>query len=123
MGIFEEVSFEWNGRKYSIPPDRILQCIAKVEDVITLVELHRFTEKTTVPYAKLAMAYGMILRHAGAQVEDAEVHEAMFKGGDATSTAVAAVNALLVMMIPPSIHRQKEAPGEVGKTEATSAKP
>lgn len=106
-GIFEEIKIAWKGRDYSIPPNRVLQCIAKVEDIITLTDLHRFSMSQSTPFGKLAMAFGAVLRHAGARVTDDEVHLAMFQNQDeSTGTALQAVQMLLLMMIPPGARKK-----------------
>src|SRR4051812_21281849 len=108
MAVFEPVRLTWKGTEYVIPPDQVMRCIAKIEDVITLAELHRAMGKP--PLAKLAMAYGAALRHAGARAEDDEVYAAMFKSGkDMHGQVTGAVYTLLVMMMPPDALKLKGA--------------
>jgi len=111
---FEEVRIVWNGKQYSIKPDQMMRCIAAVEDVITLAELYRFSSRETLPYGKVAMALGVILRFAGAQVEDSEIYSGMFKtqGEDVKTIAVDAVQKILALMIPPEHLRKAASPEE-----------
>lgn len=131
MNGFEEVRVTWEGREYRIPPDQVLRCIAKIEDVITLAELQRFTAAEQVPFAKIAMAFGAVLRHAGADVNDYAVYRAMFdeatdaEGKPLDSTgkflvAVEAVQKLMVLMLPPDYIAKKLAAHDAG--EAGNAK-
>lgn len=116
---FEEVRIAWKGREYTIPPDQVMRCIAKVEDIVTLAELQQFSQRQTLPYGKMAMAYGVILRHAGARVSDAEIYNEMFKvGEDARSVAVEAVQNLLLLMIPPEHIAKAQAAQAAAAAEA-----
>lgn len=112
MNGFEEVRITWKDREYRIPPDQVMRCIAKIEDIITLTELQRYSEAKTIPFAKIALAFGAVLRHAGAQVNDFEVYRAMFSEaldaedkpldeGGKYLVAVEAVHKLMVLMLPP----------------------
>jgi hypothetical protein len=91
MAIFEEIRLRWDGREFVVTPDRVMACIAKIEDHITLVELKGYAERGTAPLGKLASAFAAVLRHAGARVTDEEVYAGMFRSGA----------MLLLMMIPP----------------------
>ena len=101
MPVFEEVRLNWDGQDYVIPPEQVMQCIAKVEDVLTMADLVRAQERGAAPIAKVAIAYGKVLRHAGARVSDEEVYRGMFVGPEQKMRAWAAVHALLAMMMPP----------------------
>lgn len=102
MAVFDDVVIEWDGKKYTVPADDIMRLIAKVEDVITLHELFTYAEKGTAPTAKLAMAYATALRHVGVKVRDDEVYKKIFGAADSATSAQAVINALLMMMVPPS---------------------
>lgn len=119
--IFEKIRLIWNGKEYSIPPDQVMMCIAKVEDVITMKELAEIAEKKSLPLGKISMAFGAVLRHAGADVSDEEVYDGMFKGGAAQRQGLQAINALLSMMVPPKHLRGTEEP-EPGKDGAARAR-
>nr|WP_297388269.1 hypothetical protein [uncultured Roseateles sp.] len=101
--MFRDVTLQWEGRTYTVGPDRVLPAIAKVEEVVTLMELTTFASRGDLPFGKLAMAFGVLLRHAGATVTDAEVYTGMFRSGDAQSAAYTAIQALLVLMVPPDL--------------------
>lgn len=108
MSRFEDFVISWKGRDYVIPARSIMAALAKIEDIITLVELQNYMRRGTAPLAKVAQAYGTALRHAGAQVMDEDVYTGMF--GDATGVAAEQTNAalmgLLELMVPPE-HRRK----------------
>lgn len=109
MAIFEDIKLTWQGRDYIIPPDRVMRAIAKIEDVITMSELGSYQNAKRLPLAKISLAYAAVLRHAGAVVADEEVYNSLFaEGAEKTvGNAVAALNALMVMMIPPEHLREK----------------
>lgn len=113
MPLFEEVRLKWNGAEYVIPPDNVLTAIAKIEDVLTLGELANYQGRGRLPLAKLAIAFGAVLRHAGCRVKDEEVYAVMFGNGgqDLQRESYVAVFTLQRMMIPPP--SLQAAPGKV----------
>lgn len=103
--VFEDIRLAWDGAEYVIPADRVLGAIARIEKHLTLKELHENAAgRDTLPLALISMAYGGVLRYAGAKVSDDQVYLGIFgAGGVAARDAVnAAVQGLLTMMIPPS---------------------
>lgn len=98
--IFDPVTLTWNGTDHVVEPDRIMGLIARIEEIVTLSEIHAAAQKGSMHLAKLAMAYGACLRYAGARVDDAEVYATFFSSG-ADAAVPAAVEALLMMMVPP----------------------
>jgi hypothetical protein len=101
MGIFEDVTLTWKGQDYTIESTKVMGAIAKVEEVITLRELFNFYQKSDAPMVKLSMAFGSVLRYAGAKVKDEEVYAAMFNHEDQNSVTNS-INTLLAMMVPPA---------------------
>jgi hypothetical protein len=101
VNIFDPVTLTWKGAEHTVAPDRIMGLIARIEEIVTLSEIHGASQKGGLPLAKIAMAYGSALRYAGARVEDAEVY-ATFFAGSGGETIPAAVSALLAMMVPPA---------------------
>lgn len=109
MGSFEDIRLEWAGADYTIRANRVLGAIARIEDVVTLNELQRFAVRGTAPMAKIAMAYGAVLRYAGATVSDDEVYAGMFgAGGTSADAVVDSVSTLVAMMVPPNAIAAKE---------------
>lgn len=123
MKGFEDLSFDWAGKSYKLPANKVLGAIARVEDIITLNELQRYGSRGAAPMAKLSMAYGALLRYAGAQVSDTEMYEAMFGDGKTveSSTIVEAIITLISVMIPPSA-REGVKDNAVGKAIAAAVK-
>lgn len=123
MSIFDDIRLEWGGREYVIRSNRVMGAIARIEDVVTLDELRRYGEKQTAPLGKMAMAYGSVLRYAGAVVADDEVYAGMFAGESGGADAMAAsIYSLLEMMLPPgpmpAAGDEKELPPGNGKPAA-----
>lgn len=125
--MFGDLKFEWEGQKYTVEPT--MELTAKVEDVIVLTELLSAMERNKPPFAKLAMAFGILLRAAGAKVADRDVYSAMFNSGEgeAAQAATSAVNALLVLMMPPEHLTpkgdEKKPPATVTKAKKARKKP
>lgn len=122
MAVFEEVTLSWEGRSYTIAPDRLMQAIARIEDTLTLAELHDYAQRGTAPLGKLAIAYAAALRHAGGQVTSDQVYAGMFRRGqDGVSVeqaALAAINGLLAMMLPPGVSGAAAPETPPGKPDA-----
>lgn len=121
--VFEPVRLEWRGVEHRIPADNVLRGIAKVEEIITLPELVAYEMRGTVPLAKVSMAYGALLRHAGAEVKNEEVFAALFGDGGNQAHAMGTAAALLSTMIPPPVLQKKlagDAKGRAGKLAATT---
>src|SRR5262245_34944655 len=109
MALFEPIELTWKGLTYKIPSGRVLKAVAKVEEIITLSLMSTAAQAGSVPVAKVAMAYGSVLRFAGAVVEDEEVYEAMMSGGTDGQSTMQLVNGLLVIMIPKRLQQKLEA--------------
>ncbi len=121
--VFEPVALEWLGKEHRIPADNVLRGIAKVEEVITLPQLVAYELRDSVPVAHLSMAYGALLRHAGAEVKDEEVYASIFGNGPNQAHAMAMVTALLATMIPPPVLQKRMAgagKAREGKLAATT---
>ena len=111
MAAFEEVRLTWGGKPYVIPPDGVMRAIAIAEDIITLDELARAVQKQAIPRVRIAEAFAAVLRYAGANVTADDVHAGMFaKGGDQGVAALAALNVLMSLMLPPSSFKAEAPP-------------
>jgi hypothetical protein len=121
MSSFDDINLEWEGKPFIIKSNRVLGAIARIEDVITLSELQRFGMRGGSPLAKIAMAYGAVLRYAGAQVTDEEVYRGLFSQGKKTSaeTVMLSIHSLVSMMIPPMPEEKGTPPA--GKAEVPAA--
>lgn len=105
-GVFERVEMTWRGKSYVIEPNRVLRALARVEEVITLQQLE---DPQRVSIAKLAMAYGTLLRFSGAPANDDEVYEMLFSDGEVATAAVQVVSLLVKLMIPKKVREKLEA--------------
>jgi hypothetical protein len=102
MSIFDDVSLTWNGEEYKIEAGKIMGAISVIEEVVTLQELAEYATTGKTPLSKLAMAFGAVLRYAGAKVKDEEVYAGMFEG-TGQGSAIASLSVLLSMMIPQTV--------------------
>ena len=98
---FKPITLAWRGKKLTIAANRVMGAIARIEDYVTIVELQHYAAKKTLPMAKLAEAFAAVIEYAGGQVTAEEVYQDMFATGEAQQNAMAAINALMVMMVPP----------------------
>jgi hypothetical protein len=115
MAIFEPFKLgTWKDREYVVPADDIMPCIRKVEAVVTLFGLARMRATGDLPAATLSEALAVAMRHAGAEVTDAELYNALFKGADARTMVMrtwVTLHALERLMIPPEHLQEPEKPG------------
>lgn len=123
MALFDDIKLEWAGKAYTIPANKVLGAIARVEEIVTISDLAQAAKKQTLPLAKLSMAYGSLLRYAGAQVEDDEVYGGMFGSQEEAGRTATAIGGLLAMMIPKNARlTQGSASGNVNPTAGSSKK-
>jgi hypothetical protein len=101
--IFEDIHLAWGEETGTIPSDRVMGAIARIEQHITLPELYDAgASRKMPPLTLLAAAYGSVLRYAGLAVSDAEVYAGLFdKTRGEASLVVTAVQGLMEIMIPP----------------------
>lgn len=128
MGIFSNIDLEWGGEVYTIPSDQVMKAIAVLESHITVPEFLMIGAGRTMPVSRLCMAYGALLRYAGAKVADDEVYQAVFTGGDLQGQVLRSVNEIMTLIIPPAAREKLEAAGEesspdmpLGNSPATTA--
>lgn len=110
MSIFQDLTLTWKGVDYVVKATDLLRLIAAVEDVLTLNELFKYSQKGAAPLAKLSEAYGLMLRYAGAKVTDEDIYKALTAGEN--QAAATATQAILMMMLPPA----EIAGGDSGKS-------
>lgn len=112
MAIFEEVVVVWRENEHRIPPGRVLGAIAVVEDEISMGRLAEANKTSDYPLAKIAKAYGALLRYAGAKATDDEVYAALFDKTQDTfrGNVIDRVHTLLLMMVPPVALREQAPP-------------
>lgn len=105
--VFDPVTLEWGGETYTIPPNRMFGAIKRIEDVITIPELHATAAKRgTVKMATLSEAFAAVLNYAGADVTAEEVYAGMFDGNTSADAASAAMLTLMGIMVPPQAIQQ-----------------
>lgn len=120
---FESVDFEWHGKTYTIPANRMMEAIARVEDHLTLTQLQRAQEGGGIPLAKLALAFAAVLRFAGVrEITADEVYEGMFGGDEIAASIATSIAVLLAMMIPPQRLAELSEPGEVRPSKPKSSR-
>lgn len=113
--VFEDVKLSWAGKGYTIPANRMLEAIARIEDHVTLVEITRhFQQRGSVPLARLALAFHAVLEFAGAdaRIRADDVYAGMFAGSDEQVAALGAVTTLLGMMVPAGAQKATALPGK-----------
>lgn len=104
------VTIKWKGEGYKIPPNEIISLIAQVENVLTLYELQNFALKGTLPQAKIAKAYTIVLNWVGVSVSELDVYYEMFPQEDEedeVTDVATAIKGLMVLMTPPERLRNK----------------
>ena len=102
MAIFQPIRLCWHGKDFTIPAERVLGAIAGVEEVMTFPDIVLMGSGGRPNMSKVARAYGVLLRYAGAHVGDDEVYEGLFEPGTNHAQVLAALNTMVVIMTPPS---------------------
>lgn len=106
--VFEDVKLQWRGDTYIIPSNRVMGAIARVEQHVTLNELYTSVdERGTIKIGTMAMAYGSLLRYAGAvTASDDDVYAGMFKDSADGNLMIEAIRGLIGLMMPPALRRE-----------------
>jgi hypothetical protein len=101
---FKDIKLTWRGRAHTLPADRVIDCIAAVEGMITVGELHRILTSGDMPFARLSKAYAILLQHAGDHGATAEeVYASLFGSPDQAITASQCCQTLVALMVPPGL--------------------
>lgn len=119
MQGFDDVTLSWRGAEYTVPANKQMMLIAKIEDALSgdsgqqaLTVLFR---KEGPPHSRLAAAFGAALRHAGAKVSDEEVYLSMMDDmatktlAETTQAIQACILAILSIISPPTARALAEA--------------
>ena len=103
--MFAPIEIIWKGQTHTIPPERVLGAIAVVEEHLTMGELAQDAQAGNIRVARLARAYGALLRYAGLRTTDEDVYAELFQGqsGEVRQRIVDGINTLMVLMVPPGI--------------------
>lgn len=104
MSIFQDVTLTYNENSYKIKSNDVMRLIARIESVVTIQDL---AKEQGPGLSRLAQAYGLVLRFAGANVTDEEIYSSMFSDGGAES-AGNAITGLISLMIPPETKPAKK---------------
>lgn len=131
MDIFEDKRFAWDGVDYVIPARSVLEAIARVEQHVTLAELLSYGTRRTIPAARLAFAYGELIRFAGGDVTDDEVYAGMFAAmvgaPEHAGAIVTACAGLIQLLVPKSkgapVLARGEEPPALGNSPKSASKP
>ena len=95
------ITISWKGEDYTLNEDEAFLAASEVEEVITVGELVTMLQSlASIKFARLARAYGALLREAGANVTDREIHDEFKKalsGGKAAEKLALARTALLTL--------------------------
>jgi len=110
MHGFEDVTVSWKGDDYTIPANRQLMLVAKIEDALAggtgQQAISVLLRPEGPPYARVAMAFGAALRFGGASVTDDDVYLSMMTElsedrAEAVIAVQASIMALLTIVSPP----------------------
>ena len=102
MTPFQPIALEWGGKPYLIPANKVMGAIATIEEAVTLVELLQMLAAGKPQLAKVSMAWGALLRYAGAAVDDQVVFRGMF-AAETNETAMMGLVTALHMMVPTDV--------------------
>ena len=110
MQGFEDVTFGWGGKSYTVPANRQMGLVARVEDALSgdsgRQAISVLMQREGPPYSRLAAAFGAELRYAGADVADEEIYLSIMDDFTKSRSDVAAkvqsvIVALLMVVAPP----------------------
>lgn len=115
MAIFEDVIIKWDGEERTIPHNKVMLLIARVEHVITLQEISDYMSREVAPLGRLSLAYAEVLKYAGFSVSGDEVYSKLLQAGDKADIGISVITSLLQMMVPPAALDIKQPVASGGK--------
>lgn len=131
MSGFENVTIGWKGTGYSVPPDRCMGLLARIEEVLAppgsgVNALDLLAQPHKAHLTKLARAYAVALRYAGCQVKDEEVYlsvsrDVMKGGQEGYHGILTLAHGLLFMFFPDWSRDEELAQGEAGNETGTTS--
>lgn len=110
MQGFEPVSLVWKGQTFEVVPDRQMELIMRVEDVLRRNDVRPAVSILAQPggpgIARLAAAYDAALRYAGAELAPGEVYlacqtELAGEGEEQIGLMYQATLGLMALLSPP----------------------
>lgn len=118
MQGFEDVTLGWKGETFTIPANRQMGLVARIEDALSgdtgRQAISILMQKEGPPYSRLAAAFGAALRYAGANVTDEEIYVSIMEDFSKSQALVVAklqaVIVALLMVIAPPLGRSVSAP-------------
>jgi hypothetical protein len=119
MSQFEPVTLKWDGVEYTVPQDKMMEVIARIEEHVTLDEVHG-AMNGNIKRVKLARAFGSVLRFAGAKLTDEDVYAGMFKLG-VGNVVLSSVITLMALMVPPKVVTDMQAKADAGTLDETES--
>lgn len=116
----QPIRLNFRGQDYLIPASRAFEAGAAVEEIVSLAEIASWGARPR--FFKIAAAFGSLLRFAGCQVTDAEVHADMMAGLRSAASAgvtedipaALAINALMACLMggAPEADGEDASPGK-----------
>lgn len=128
MTGFEPVNLVWKGETFEVAPDRQMELIMRVEDVLRRGDTRPAVSILAQPggpgIARLAAAYDAALSYAGAKLEVGEVYltcqaELAGEGEEQIGLMYEATLGLMALLSPP-MHKKVQAAVSSGKPEPTT---
>lgn len=124
--MFKPIQIDWKGKPVTIPANRLLGAVAAIEEVITFNELLNYSQRGAYPAARIAKAYGELLRYAGEQVTDDEIYLGIFGDDVNAANVTGSMQLLMMIMVPPSLRDGKSndpvlEPGETAPGNSKAA--
>ena len=109
----DSVKLVFDGQDYTVRPKHVFRTARAVEDVITVTEMVILAQRNALPYARLASAYTLALKKAGAVVAEEDVFSWLFEGGEGEDQNVfKAMEVLTMILVPASARKVFEKAGE-----------
>lgn len=120
MQGFDDVTLGWGDKTYTIPANRQMGLVARIEDALSgdtgRQAISVLMQKEGPPYSRLAAAFGAALRYGGASVTDEEIYLSIMDDFTKSRAQVAiklqTVIVALLMVIAPPIGRSVSGPPE-----------
>lgn len=103
--MWRDLQLEWEGKSYLLRADEFFTVACDVEEIVDFKKLSEMQE--CPQFGKIAKCYGIMLRHAGADVSDRDIYRGIMsqiarseeEGSGKQLAALAAVSALMSVLL------------------------
>ena len=100
MSVFQDITFEFKDKEYTVKSNAVFRLIAQIDEIVTLSELLSQDKEAYVSPIKICEAFACCIRYAGGTAKAEDVYGELF--GDNPLNPRDVIVQLQMFVVPPS---------------------